>query len=74
MRFTVTPYDDHGTPTTPQTVDLPALRALLTEAATTGRRLHIRPQPPAPGDGPHDGPPPTLTSDDTPHTLDILNT
>ncbi|MGW2250115.1 hypothetical protein ACWCXH_07940 [Kitasatospora sp. NPDC001660] len=46
MRFTITSYDDdHGTPTTPQTVDLPTLRALLAEAATTGLRLHIRPQP-----------------------------
>ncbi|GAA2244548.1 MULTISPECIES: hypothetical protein [Kitasatospora] len=45
MRFTITPYDDHGAPASRQTVDLPALQALLTEAATTGRRLHIRPQP-----------------------------
>ncbi|MFJ7909525.1 hypothetical protein [Kitasatospora sp. NPDC096204] len=45
MRFTITSYDDHGAPTTPQTVDLPTLKTLLAEAATTGRRLHIRPQP-----------------------------
>ncbi|MER7668190.1 hypothetical protein ABTY61_06955 [Kitasatospora sp. NPDC096128] len=45
MRFTITPYDDHGTPATPQTVDLPTLKALLAEAATTGRRIHIRPRP-----------------------------
>ncbi|MEV7028440.1 hypothetical protein [Kitasatospora sp. NPDC093558] len=46
MRFTITTYDDHGTPTAPRTVDLPTLQALLAEAATTGRRLHIRPQSP----------------------------
>ncbi|MFJ9841604.1 hypothetical protein ACIRYZ_14250 [Kitasatospora sp. NPDC101155] len=45
MRFTITSYDDHGTPTAPQTVDLTSLKTLLAEAATTGRRLHIRPQP-----------------------------
>ncbi|MEV7770233.1 hypothetical protein [Kitasatospora sp. NPDC086791] len=46
MRFTVTPYDDdRGTPGPPESVDLPTLRAVLAEAAVTGRRLHIRPRP-----------------------------
>ncbi|MFH9352814.1 MULTISPECIES: hypothetical protein [Streptomycetaceae] len=45
MRFTITSYDDHGTPAAAQTVDLTTLKTLLAEAATTGRRLHIRPQP-----------------------------
>ncbi|WP_158845844.1 hypothetical protein [Streptomyces sp. NRRL WC-3742] len=48
MRFAITPFDDHGAPAPPQTVDLPTLRALLAEAATTGRRLHIRPEQTAP--------------------------
>ncbi|MFD7907088.1 hypothetical protein ACFV4F_41075 [Kitasatospora sp. NPDC059722] len=43
MHFTITEYDDHGAPAGPRTVDLPALRTVLAEAATTGRRLHIRP-------------------------------
>ncbi|MFE5584926.1 hypothetical protein [Kitasatospora sp. NPDC056531] len=45
MRFEITPYDDHGTPTTPDVVDLPALRERLARAAVTGERLHIRPRP-----------------------------
>ncbi len=47
MRFEITPYDDHGTATGPDLVDLPTLRDLLAEAATSGRRLHIRPLPQA---------------------------
>jgi len=43
MRFTVTPYDDQGSPAVPSSVDLAALRIILADAATTGRRLHIRP-------------------------------
>ncbi|MGK4580212.1 hypothetical protein [Kitasatospora sp. HPMI-4] len=45
MRFTITPYDDHGTPAAPDLVDLPTLKAALAEAATSGRRLYIRPHP-----------------------------
>ncbi|MER5642792.1 hypothetical protein ABT095_38385 [Kitasatospora sp. NPDC002227] len=45
MRFDVTPYDDHGTAGPADTVDLATLRELLDHAATTGRRLHIRPRP-----------------------------
>ncbi|WP_035840038.1 hypothetical protein [Kitasatospora azatica] len=45
MRFEITPYDDHGSATAPDLVDLPTLRDLLAEAVTTGQRLHIRPRP-----------------------------
>ncbi|MFH8386089.1 hypothetical protein ACH4E7_35080 [Kitasatospora sp. NPDC018058] len=71
MRFTVTAYDDHGSPATRRTVELPALRALLAEAAATGRRLHIRPAPRAAR--PHGGHPHPLTTENAPRTLDILN-
>ncbi|WP_153469019.1 hypothetical protein [Streptomyces kaniharaensis] len=45
MRYTITPYDDHGATEPAEVVDLPTLTALLAEAAVTGRRIHIRPQP-----------------------------
>ncbi|MFD9125389.1 hypothetical protein [Kitasatospora sp. NPDC059571] len=45
MRFTITPFDDHGTPGIPDLVDLPTLKGALAEAAISGRRLHIRPAP-----------------------------
>ncbi len=45
MRFEITAYDDHGTPSPADPVDLPTLRELLDQATTTGQRLHIRPRP-----------------------------
>ncbi len=45
MRFEITPYDDHGTPTPPDIVDLTTLRERIARAAATGQRLHIRPRP-----------------------------
>ncbi|MER7754967.1 hypothetical protein [Kitasatospora sp. NPDC097643] len=45
MRFEITPFDDHGTQTAADLVDLTTLRERLAEAALTGQRLHIRPRP-----------------------------
>jgi hypothetical protein len=45
MRFTITPYDDHGAAAPGDVVDLPTLRERLARAAVTGQRLHISPRP-----------------------------
>ena len=49
MRFEITAYDDTGNPCPPDVVDLATVREQLARAAAAGRRLHIRPHHPRPG-------------------------